>query len=164
MPQISQLMETYGSQIFWILLIFGFIYFVIGRAMVPKVQSTMDLRDQRISGDLAAAKAARDEADRIEEAYRARQNADREAAQATVAAAKAKASAATEAKLAKAGEEIAAKVAAAEAEIAAQRTAALGEVQTVATEAVESIVARLTTAKFDRAAVAAAVKGAMPHG
>ena len=37
MPQIAQLAETYASQIFWLLLIFGFVYFVIGRGMVPRV-------------------------------------------------------------------------------------------------------------------------------
>ncbi|MBP6111483.1 MAG: ATPase, partial [Sphingobium sp.] len=38
MPQIAQLAATYSSQIFWLLLTFGFVFFVIGLGMVPKVQ------------------------------------------------------------------------------------------------------------------------------
>ena len=58
MPQIAQIAETYSSQIFWLLLTFGFVFFVIGLGMVPKVQGTADARDAKISGDLDAAKAA----------------------------------------------------------------------------------------------------------
>jgi F-type H+-transporting ATPase subunit b len=59
MPQIAQLAETYASQVFWLLLFFGFTFFVIGRGMVPKVMATVDLRERQISDDLAAAEAAR---------------------------------------------------------------------------------------------------------
>ena len=59
MPQISQLAATYASQIFWLLLTFGFVFFVIGLGMVPKVQGTIDSRDKSVADDLAAAEAAR---------------------------------------------------------------------------------------------------------
>ncbi|MBA4353454.1 MAG: ATPase, partial [Novosphingobium sp.] len=42
MPQIEQLATTYASQVFWLLVFFGIIFFVIGRGMVPKVMATMD--------------------------------------------------------------------------------------------------------------------------
>ena len=58
MPQIAQIAETYASQIFWMLLTFGFVFFVIGQGMVPKVQATADAHDAKITGDLDAAKAA----------------------------------------------------------------------------------------------------------
>ena len=63
MPQIAQLAETYSSQIFWLLVIFGLVFFVIGRGMVPRVMDTVAMRDNQIAGDLAAAQAARDQAD-----------------------------------------------------------------------------------------------------
>ena len=47
------------SQFFWLLLVLGLIYFGIGKAMLPKIQSTVDARDKRIADDLAAAQAAR---------------------------------------------------------------------------------------------------------
>ena len=65
MPQIAQIAETYSSQIFWLLLTFGFVFFVIGLGMVPKVQGTADARDAKISGDLDAAKAAFARADAV---------------------------------------------------------------------------------------------------
>ena len=61
MPQIAQLTEDSWyllSQIFWLLLVFGGIYFVIGRGMLPKIEATVDQRDRKIADDLAA--AARD--------------------------------------------------------------------------------------------------------
>ena len=71
MPQLSQLSDVILSQLFWLALLLGFIYFVIGRGMLPKIQSTVDRRDKQIADDLAAAEAARAEADESEEAYRA---------------------------------------------------------------------------------------------
>ena len=37
MPQIQQLAATYASQIFWLLITFGLLYFGIARTMLPKV-------------------------------------------------------------------------------------------------------------------------------
>ena len=68
---ISSLTSLY-SQLFWLLLMLALIYFGIGQAMLPKIQSTVDARDSRIADDLAAAEAARRDADETEEAYRAR--------------------------------------------------------------------------------------------
>ena len=59
MPQLNQLAEVALSQFFWLLLVLGLIYFGIGKAMLPKIQSTVDLREKRIADDLAAAEAAR---------------------------------------------------------------------------------------------------------
>ncbi len=59
MPQINQLADVAYSQFFWLLLVLGLIYFGIGKAMLPKIQSTVAMRDQRIADDLAAAQAAR---------------------------------------------------------------------------------------------------------
>lgn len=63
MPQIAQLADTYASQIFWLLLCFGVVFFVIGRGMLPGVVSTIDQRNKQIADDLAAAEAARGAAD-----------------------------------------------------------------------------------------------------
>ena len=63
MPQIAQLSETFASQIFWVLLFFGLVFFVIGKGMVPKVMATVDARDASVAADLKAAEAARAEAD-----------------------------------------------------------------------------------------------------
>ena len=62
---------VYLSQWFWLLLVLGRIYFVVGRGIVPKVEATVDPRDTKIAADLAAAERAQAEADATEEAYRA---------------------------------------------------------------------------------------------
>jgi len=93
-------METWSSQVFWLLVVFGLVFFVIGRGMVPRVLDTVGLRDKQIAEDLAAAQGARDAANAQEEAWRKQENANREAAQKVVAQAKREAQSATEAKLA----------------------------------------------------------------
>jgi len=164
MPQIDQLDAFTTSQIFWVLIFFGITFFVIGRGMVPKVMSTVALRDEQISSDLTAAQAARDAADEQEEAWRERENANRAKAQGLIADAKAKAASASEAKLAKAQERLDAKLVTAESEIEAARTAAMAEVETVAAEATQDIVARLAGAKVDKRTARSAVKKALANG
>ena len=70
MPQISQLLEVYGSQFFWLLIVIGIIYFGIAKNMVPKISKTVDDRQKRITDDLAAAQGAQDKAEQIEADYR----------------------------------------------------------------------------------------------
>lgn len=164
MPQIAQLAETWSSQIFWLLLIFGLVFFVVGRGMVPRVLGTVELRDKQIAGDLAAARAARDAADEAEAAFRQRENANRASAQALVSEAKAKAALATEAKLAEVQGGIDASLAEAEARIAASRAAAASEIEAVAAEAAQDIVSRIAGIKVTPAAARGAVKKVLANG
>lgn len=161
MPQIAQLADTYSSQIFWMLVFFGITFFLIGRGMVPKVMSTVELRDKQIADDLAAAQAARDAADSQEEAWRERENANRAEAQAVISEAKAKAAASSEKKLAAAQKRLDAKLEKAAAEIEAARESAMAEVEDVATEAAQDIVARLAGTKVDKRSARSAVKKAL---
>lgn len=164
MPQIDQLLETYTSQIFWLLVFFGLTFFIIGRGMVPKVMSTVALRDKQIADDLAAAQGARDAADEQEEAWRERENENRAAAQALIAEAKGKAAATSEKKLAAAQKRLDTKLAKAEAGIEEARISAMAEVEGVAAEATQDIVARLAGAKVDKRTATSAVKKALAHG
>jgi F-type H+-transporting ATPase subunit b len=163
MPQIAQLSETFASQIFWMLIFFGIVFFVIGKGMVPKVMATVDSRDTQIASDLAAAEQARNAADAQEEAWRVAANAQRAEAQAVIASAKAQAAKATEARLAGVNEKLDARLAEADARIAQAREGALGEIETVASEAASDIVSRLAGIAVDETAARAAVKEAL-HG
>lgn len=164
MPQIDQIAETLTSQVFWLLVFFGLTFLVVGLGMVPKVMGTVDLRDQQIAGDLAAAQAARDAANSEEEAWRKRENANRAAAQGVIGEAKATAAAATAAKLAETQVRLDARLAEAEAAIAAARNSAMDEIEGVAAEAARDIVARVAGAEVEPAAAKAAVKEVMAHG
>ncbi|MBT2185836.1 ATPase [Sphingobium nicotianae] len=161
MPQIAQLAATYSSQIFWMLLTFGFVFFVIGLGMVPKVQSTVDARDRKIADDLDAAKAGSAAADALEADWRAKENEARAQAQAKLAEAKAKGAKDREAKLAKADAAIGEKLAAAEAVIETGRSKALGEIEAVAAEAAADIVRRLAGAEVSSDAALQAVKAVL---
>lgn len=161
MPQIAQLAATYSSQIFWLLLTFGFVFFVIGLGMVPKVQSTVDARDAKIAEDLATAKASFARADELEEQNRARDAEARASAQAIVAAAKAKAAKDAERKVAAEDKKIAAKLAEAEAAIAAASTKALAEIEAVSAEAAQDMVARISGVSITPDAAKTAVKAAL---
>jgi F-type H+-transporting ATPase subunit b len=96
MPQIAQIASTYAGQIFWLLIVFGLIYFGIGRSMLPKIEATVDMRNAKVADDLAAAEAARVAADATEEAWRTKMATARAEAQAETAAAKTKAAIAAE--------------------------------------------------------------------
>ena len=161
MPQLSQLALVYQSQWFWLLLVLATIYFVVGRGIVSKVETTVDARDKQIAADLATAERLQAEAARTEEAWRAQINEAMAKGQATTAEAKSKAAREAEKRVSKAEQEIAAKTGAAAAALAEARRSALAEIEGVATEAASEIVARLTGAKVDEAAARAAVAGAL---
>ena len=164
MPQINQLADAAYSQFFWLLLVLAILYFGIGRMMLPKIQSTVEARDQRIAGDLAAAQAARSAAEETEAAYRARMDESRGEALKVAQAAKQSSASAAEERMKAANEEIGAKVAAAEARIRTTTAATLGEIENVAAEAAREMVERLAGLSVDGDEAARAVKTAMAHG
>ncbi|MFO6447590.1 ATPase [Erythrobacter sp. NE805] len=163
MPQIEQISETLTSQVFWLLVFFGLTFVVVGLGMVPKILGTVEMRDNQIAGDLAAAQAARDAATAEEEAWRTRENANRAAAQGVIGEAKAAAAAANAAKLAEAQTRLDARLAEAETAIDAARTSAMAEIESVAAEAAREIVARIAGASVEPAAAEAAVKEVLAH-
>lgn len=158
MPQISQLAATYVSQIFWLILTFGLVFLVVGRGMLPRVQATIAGRDDRIQGDLAAAAAARDAADQAEEAWKLRDQTNRERAQGLIADARGRAAKASEATLAAANHAQADRVAASEASIRAAADRAVAEIEGVAAEAAQAIVARVSGAQVSADEARAAVQ------
>ena len=164
MPQINQLSDVLYSQLFWLLLTLAVIYFGIGKAMLPKIMSTMDARDQRIADDLAAAEAARRAADATEEAYRTRMNESRGEALKLTGAAKQQSARATEARVAEADQAIRTKVEAAEAQLRSAKNAALADIESVAAEAAREMVAKLAGVTVSPQEAAEAVKAEMAHG
>jgi F-type H+-transporting ATPase subunit b len=161
MPQIDQISAIYASQLFWLVVVFALIYFGIGRAMLPKIERTIEDRDAKIKGDIAAAEKARAEADAADDAYQAKLGASRGEAQAAAAKAKAEAALAAEKRVKKVDADIATKVEQAEAELQAQRDEAVAGIETVAIEAAQEIVAKVSGLKVDKRAATKAVKTAL---
>jgi F-type H+-transporting ATPase subunit b len=164
MPQIAQILETYASQFFWLLIVFGLVYFTIGHGMLPKVEATMDARNRKIADDLAAAERARAEADHLGDSGEAGLVAARAEAQAKASDAKAKGAKDADARLVKADAEIGVKLAAAEAELSAATSKAMASIEAVAAEAAADIVAKVSGAKVTPAQAATAVKAVMSNG
>ncbi|GAA4743355.1 F0F1 ATP synthase subunit B' [Sphingomonas daechungensis] len=148
MPQINQLSEVFISQLFWLLLVFGIIYFWIGRGMVPKIQSVVEDRDRKIAEDLAAAQSAREQAEAAEEAYRERIDASRSEALKVAQDAKQQAGLDTEKRLKAVDDKVAKKIADAEAKIREAADAARHDLETVAADAASELVAKLTGQKI----------------
>jgi F-type H+-transporting ATPase subunit b len=162
MPQLTQLSDVILSQLFWLTITLGFIYFVIGRGMVPRILSTVDQRDRQIAEDLAAAEAARAKADDVEEAYRVAMDASRAEAMKATNAAKQEAARKIEAQVTKANAANQTKLEKAETRVRAAREAARAELATVAAEMTQDVVAKVAGLKVGKAEALQAVEAA--HG
>ena len=158
MPQLNQLSEVAFSQFLWLAIGLGFIFFVIARGMVPKIQATVDAREKKIAGDLEAAQAARVAADETEAAWRARMDAARAEAAKLSNDAKQASAKDTEAKVQAASEKLNIKLEQAEGKIREALEGARVEIEAVAAEAAREMVARLTSRTVDQKQAADAVK------
>lgn len=163
MPQLDQLPEFFWSQLFWLAVVFGILFFVIGRNMLPKIEGTVDARDAKVAEDLAAAERARAQADEVEADYRARIDASRAEALRAVQASKQDAAREAEARVKAADAALATKTGAAEARIQAASTAALGEIESLSAEFAQELVAKLAGLKVNKESATRAVKAAI-HG
>ena len=158
MPQLSQLSQVYLSQFLWLAIALGFIFFVIARGMVPKIQATVEAREQGISGDLEAAQQARVAADETEAAWRERMDAARAEAARIAQDAKAESARDTETKVKAAADKLNGKVEAAQASIRDALAAARVEIESVAVEATQEMVQRVSGLTVGKSEAAAAVK------
>ena len=158
MPQLSQLSEVYLSQFLWLAIALAFIFFVIARGMVPKIQATVEAREQRIAGDLEAAQTARAAADQTEAAWRERMDLARAEAARLSQEAKAESARETEAKVKAATDKLSVKIESAEGKIREALVAARAEIESVAADATQQMVQRLAGISVDKQDAAAAVK------
>jgi F-type H+-transporting ATPase subunit b len=158
MPQLYQLSDVLLSQLFWLAMALGFVFFVIARGMVPKIQATVQAREERISGDLEAAQKARAAADETEAAWRSRMDSARADAARIAQEAKAESARETETRVKAAADKINSKVESAEEKIRSAVVTARAEIESVAAEATLEMVRRLTGLTVDKKEAAAAVK------
>jgi F-type H+-transporting ATPase subunit b len=158
MPQLSQLSQVYLSQFLWLAIALAFIFFVIARGMVPKIQATVDAREQRIARDLEAAQAARATADETEAAWRERMDSARAEAARLAQDAKATSAQSTEAKVKAAADQIKVKVESAQSGIRDALVSARAEIEAVAAEAAQEMVQRVSGLFVDTDDATAAVK------
>ena len=144
MPQMDFHNPLTLDQVGWMAVILVVLYFALARWGLPEIGKVLANRAAVIARDLAAARAAKHEADAAVAALNATISQARAAAQAEVAKAvtDAKANAAAESTALAA--KLEAKLAAAEAQIATARAAALAAIKPVAAEAASTILLKLT--------------------
>ncbi len=164
MPQLDQIGQIYASQLFWLAIVFALIYFGIGKAMVPRIERTIDDRAARIAGDLAAAEQARAAAQAADEHYHSGLESARAEAHRLAADAQARSAAATEGKV-KAGDAATeAELDRATARIEGAKRAALAGIEAATVDAVEAIVAKLSGVSVDRATAQRKVQAELAGG
>ncbi|HET7316532.1 MAG TPA: ATPase [Sphingomicrobium sp.] len=144
MPQLYQLPTVVWSQFLWLAVALGFIFFVIAKGMVPKIQATVEGREQKISADLEAAQKAREEAEATEGDYRKQMDASRAEAMKLAQAAKQEGAREAEERTRAIDAEIGDKIAKAEADIRKSLEEAKSELDSMAVEATREMYAKLT--------------------
>jgi F-type H+-transporting ATPase subunit b len=136
--------STFPSQLFWLALTFGTVYFLMSKIALPRISDILETRAARIDGDLKAAALMQEKARAAGEAYE-KLLADAKAnAQLTGQKAKDVASAASAERRKAVEADMVAKVAKAEAGISDVRDKALGNVASIAADAASDIVMRIT--------------------
>jgi F-type H+-transporting ATPase subunit b len=164
MPQIDQIADVYASQLFWLVIFFGAIFVIVGLGMLPKIQATIDARDEKIAADLKAADDARTAADSLEEVYRAGMDKGRAEAGKLAADAKSEAIRNTEKAIAKADKAITSKIDSATANIADARASARSELEGVAADAAQAMIQRVAGLNIDADTARAAVAKELANG
>ena len=154
MPQLD--FATFGNQIFWLVVTLVAIYLILDRIALPRIAEVLSGRQDRITGDIAAAEDLKAQALSAEQAYNKALAEARSEAQSIVAEAKADMQVELNVAIAKADVEIAARTAVSEKAIADIRAGALDSVSLVATETAAAVVAAIS-GSADADAIAAAV-------
>lgn len=159
LPQLDA--STWPSQLFWLALTFGALYFLMSTYFLPRIGAALEERRDRIADDLDKAAEGRRQAEEGEMAYN-RSLADARAKAQAIAAETREAVGAEVAGLQKEAEDdLAEKTEAAEARIAAMKTNAAAKVREAAIDTTRAIVEALILETPTEAAVGAAVAKAV---
>ena len=158
LPQLK--VETWPSQLFWLVVIFGVGYVFMARVVTPRIGSVLEERRSRLDDDLTRAREASTEAAQTRADYEASLEAARNEAAEFARNAAAEAATKAEKAEAKAAKKMATKIAAAETKLAAARSEAEGNIVTVAAEAAMDTAQQLAGVKATKAQAEKAVKAA----
>jgi F-type H+-transporting ATPase subunit b len=152
--------STFASQLFWLALTFGFLYWFMSRVIVPRIGGILETRQDRIAQDLDKAHELKAEADGAIAAY------EQELAEAKASAneignkARDAAKAAAEAERQKVEAKLAKKLSDAETRIASIRDKAMADVGAIAGETTETVVKQLIGGTVTKAEITKALKAA----
>jgi F-type H+-transporting ATPase subunit b len=160
MPQLAFGHPEQGAylvgQVVWLLVIFGVLYFLMAKVALPRMAGVLEVRRNRIEGDLEAARVAKQSADAAMTEHRTATARARAEAQASIAAAVTQAQDELATKTDAMNAKLAKQIEAAERQISAARDQALGALRQVSADTAEAVVARIAGGA-NRGAIDAAV-------
>jgi F-type H+-transporting ATPase subunit b len=162
LPQFDA--SQWPGQMVWVLVIFAVLYVLFSRVFVPNIGETIAEREDKIAGDIAAARRLKEEAEAQAKAAAAEMTAARERAQKLAADAKAEAKSSAARQRAEEAGRLAKGFADAEARIAAARDGAMQHVRSIAAETAVAMISRLTGAPASVGEIDAALARQAPAG
>lgn len=153
--------DTFGSQLFWLVICFAVLYVLLSRWVLPRVGSIFAARRGRIEGDLATAKRLTAESQAAIEAYEKALADARAKAQGIASATRADFAAKAEEAKKRLEAQLTAKLADAERKIETTKKAAMANVRGIAADAAGEIVKRLIGGEPNKQSVERAVDAAL---
>jgi F-type H+-transporting ATPase subunit b len=143
MPQFD-FTHVFLPQVVWLAGFFAILYFGVVRFTLPRLGRVMQAREDRVSGDLDSAEAAKLESERLAAAYAEGLALAHQQARDRIGKARAEADKAAATRLAKSDATLQARLDSAEAALAETRRKALAEIDGLAAGMAADIVAKLT--------------------
>lgn len=159
MPQFDP--TFWVPQLFWLAVVATVLFLVMWKVALPRVDTVLADRQDRIAGNLTKAEALKAEAESALAAYQKSIADARAAAQAEHAKTAAAIAAETAKREAVFGKRLADEEAAAEANITAARTAAMAQVKPIAIDLAQTITEKLVGTKVGTDAASSAVDAAV---
>ena len=148
---------TFGPQLIWLALTFGFLYVMLSRKLLPRVASVIEGRAAGIRNDLAEAEQLKGQTDTALKSYELALATAKANAAGIAKSQRDQITAETDRERAAVDAQMAAKIADAEKRIGQSKSTALSAVSGVATETVGAIVAKLTGQTVTAPEIASAI-------
>ena len=155
--------STFPSQLLWLAIAFGLLYYVMSRVIVPRFHGIVETRVVTVARDLDAAAAAKRNAEAAGAAYDEALAQAKANAQGIAAKTRDAMQAEADAKRKALEDDLAERLAAAEAQIASRKADAMANVRGIAEETATAIVERVTGAPPAPGSVAAALDSTAPN-
>lgn len=156
MPQLD--VSTFASQIFWLIICFGTLYYLLSRKALPRVAEILEARQDRIAADLDEAQRLRVEAEAALAEYEEALAKVQAEAQALLAESQARLQAESAKRQGELDARLAEQIATAEAEIKKARRAALKELRTSTIDVAQAAAEQLAGLKVTKKAAEAALR------
>lgn len=163
LPQMRQV-DTFASQIFWLVVTFGVLYLVMTKVALPRITNVMEERQGKIEGDLARAERLKQEAEQVLADYEATLHEAHASAQKTLKEAGDQLAREHEERRHAFARELDGKVREAEGRIEDAKTTALKNLDAMAIDAAQSATAKLLGGDVERKTAEDAVKRVLEGG